>query len=509
MHKSTGDETPARIESTAQTPSLSGAQERLVTELSWLFFRDDLVYKVKRPIKLNGRDYRTLDAREKACQRELRINRAVAGDVYQDVVPLYDRGGSWTLDADGAPCEYGVRMALLPPDRMLDVLLEQNRIGASELAELAGVIAEFYQAAKSGEKIARAAASSNLEANIHCAIKCVTENGGSSARLAYLESALLQFLAGHREQFEKRLTQNKIRDCHGELRASHICMTSPPILFARPEYSDRARHRDILDDVAGLLLDLDRLGKPKLAGELWGLIATRLGEKPEDPLLDFYRAYGALLRAKHEYLLPETAAEGKRSLEQAADYCARFHIPRMFVTIGPMGSGKTTLAQALAQGLGMRRISATQIREKLFPAADPKAKPCRLSPEQIVELYEHLCSSGAESLREGVSVVLDADFLKREHRGRAVAAARSAGCVPLFLECRISRNDAIARLDNRRRKNRTLARTRPELFEEQLEGLEPADDVMPDCLLPLNSNQPVPALVETVIKTAFNPPNRN
>lgn len=505
MHKASSDLQPTISESSEIQPTLCGASSRRSTEHSWLFFADPLVYKVKRPVKLNGRDYRTLDAREKACQREYRVNRAIAGEIYQEVVPLFQSGDSWSLEGTGEPCEYGIRMQLLPPERMLDRLIAENAVRTADLVALGEMLAKFFQSAKSGEKVARGGSVGNIEANIHTALKGVTEGGGDRLQVANVESALLQYLAAHRESFEKRVAQNKIRDGHGELGAGHICLTDPPVLFGRLEYSDRARHRDVLDDLAGLLIDLDLLGRADLSQQLWVLVAERLGERPDEPLLQFYKAYHSLQRARHEFLLSETKARGVRTLAQAVTYCQAFHQPRLFVAFGLMGSGKSTLAGALAQELGMRHFSATQMRENLFPAADPKAKPVRLNEEQIGQLYDSLCAHALESLRAGISVVLDADFLTNQHRALALETAHAAGVHPLFIECRISTNDAIARLDSRRRKNRTMARTRPELYEEQRERFEPIESIPSESLLPLNTNQPVPALVETVIKTAFGP----
>lgn len=500
MHDSMGE--PQRA------PSLNEAVARIDTGHSWVFLTPDAAYKVKRPLLEPGRDYRTLAARQRACDREARLNRPFAGDTYQGVVPLFGSEMDWTERGQGEPIEYAVRMKRLPEDRLLGRMLDAGTasgIGERDLEMLADLIVSFHRESRSSERIAKAGEVVAIEGAVRAALKALAETKVDQLVIDHLESALLEFLATRRESFDARIGRNKVRDGHGDLRAEHVFLTEPPVLLGRVEHSDRARFGDILEDVATLLVDLEARGAvgAEFAERFWRILAPRLGERVDEPLLDFYRALKAIQRIGLG--CPGAAsADGPGLIELARAKCRRFHRPHLFVTVGMMGAGKTTLAQALSQAAGVARVSATDARQALFPTADPKASPVRLSRAQIEQLYERMCAEAERLLRAEVSVVLDADFLTRTQRARALALAERLAVEPLFLECRLTKSDAIARLDRRRKRDRTMPRGRPELYDEELARFEPTEDVPPGRLLPLGTRLPVPFLLDTVLKALPN-----
>ena len=56
--------------------------ELIETHISWVFLGERDVFKVKRPVDFGFLDFRTLEARQQACEAELRLNRRLAQDVY-------------------------------------------------------------------------------------------------------------------------------------------------------------------------------------------------------------------------------------------------------------------------------------------------------------------------------------------------------------------------------------------------------------------------------------------
>ena len=69
---------------------------------------------------------------------------------------------------------------------------------------------------------------------------------------------------------------------------------------------------------------------------------------------------------------------------------------------------------------------------------------------------------------------------------------------PLFIECRLSKSDAITRLDRRFKKDRTRPGSRPELYDDQAKMFEPVEELSEDHHRILNMNQPVPQLVDQI-----------
>ncbi|MFO0947524.1 MAG: AAA family ATPase [Planctomycetota bacterium] len=488
-------------EESEQTPVLANKEARLETDLSWIYLTDSHAYKVKKPLKINGRDYSTLALREKACQREARLNARFATAAKLDVLPLFGEPEHWSFSGVGEPTEFCIRMPRLPADHMLDQLLGERPLEADELKRLADALASFYQSAKTSEKISRAGAPSAIEANLRANLKALEDLEPPILVVDCIESAQLEFIAVHQDLLEKRVQNGKIRDGHGELIAAHLCMTPQPVALGCAEYSDRARQKDILEDLALLLVDLELMGHKPLADSLWIELAQRLGEKVDEPLLDFYKSMAACSHARHEALFPAGIERARKLAEIARVYCKKFHRARVFVTVGLLGAGKSTLSQALAQTLGMKRISAQDVYSRKFASQDKKARPIRLCAVKIDQLYDEMCSEAKDFLLDEISVIMDADFHTRPHRAKVSSMAAELGVPCLFLECRISKNEIIARLDRRRKKDRTMARIQPELYDDHKERYEPLDELTPQVVLSLNTSQPVPSLVDSVIET--------
>ena len=66
-----------------------GKVGRRETHMSWVFLAGDRVYKLKKPVRFPYLDFSSLARREAACRAELRLNRALAPDIYLDVLPWW------------------------------------------------------------------------------------------------------------------------------------------------------------------------------------------------------------------------------------------------------------------------------------------------------------------------------------------------------------------------------------------------------------------------------------
>jgi len=88
------------------------------THTSVLFLVGDRVHKMKKPLDLGFLDNRTRAARERACHREVDLNRRMAPDVYLGVADVHG--------PDGQVCEHLVEMVRLPDDRRLAMLVRRG-----------------------------------------------------------------------------------------------------------------------------------------------------------------------------------------------------------------------------------------------------------------------------------------------------------------------------------------------------------------------------------------------
>lgn len=486
----------------ANFPDRPNSVELIQTEGSWIALAGGYAYKVKRPIRFDAWDFSTLALREKACLREVRLNRRLGGDIYLDVVPLFQSEGRYTFQPVGEPAEYALRMRRLPSEKMMDRIVAGGGLGTSQIESLVDLLSEFYSSAQSAGKASKAGTSGVIEAVLGQNFKAVGDYLGNDAPLPLIECAQRLYLAQASETFERRMALGKIRDGHGSLRCEHICLVDPPIVIGCVEIRDRERNTDVLCDIASLLVDLDRLGHRDVGEHLWRLLSERIEEDEANPHLDFYRSYRAMCAARLEAVRPTQSPlvreECRRMLNWAAVYARRFYRPRLIATVGLMGTGKSTLAHALAGELGLEYISAEETRSVLFPEENGRPRANRLDLAQAEQIYESLLQQTRSTLETGVSVVLDAGFFRRTFRKKILDLTQELGVAPLFLECRLSKSDAIARLDQRFRKNRARRMPTPDLYEEQAALFEPTDDLPHETVCVLNMSHPVPELVKVV-----------
>src|SRR3954462_15900235 len=65
-----------------------GRVELRETHISWVFLTEGDVFKVKKPVHFAFLDFRTLDARRRACEAEVLLNSQLAAGTYLGLVPV-------------------------------------------------------------------------------------------------------------------------------------------------------------------------------------------------------------------------------------------------------------------------------------------------------------------------------------------------------------------------------------------------------------------------------------
>lgn len=119
--------------------------QRIETHISQVFVAGRLVYKLKKPVKYDFLDFSTLEARERACGDEIRLNRRLAPQVYQRVVPVsLEEDGSFCMGGQGTVIDWLVEMRRLPGERMLDELYHRGALQSGDIDQLAALLAQFY-----------------------------------------------------------------------------------------------------------------------------------------------------------------------------------------------------------------------------------------------------------------------------------------------------------------------------------------------------------------------------
>src|SRR5262245_38153044 len=118
-------------------------------------------------------------------------------------------------------------------------------------------------------------------------------------RLDHVESLVRRYLDGRSDLFEQRIASGHIRDGHGDVQADDIFLLDDgPRILDCIEFSDELRWGDVLNAVAFLAMDLERLGSADLATRLLGWHREYTADSWPPSLAHHYIAYRALVRAK-------------------------------------------------------------------------------------------------------------------------------------------------------------------------------------------------------------------
>ena len=272
------------------------------TQISYVLLAGDFVYKIKKPVDMGFLDYSTLDKRLYYCKKEVELNSRLCADTYLGVVPLSFEKGRTVLNGAGKTIEYAVKMRRLPQDRMMDALLPQNKVTAEMVEQVAGILAAFHKKADTSPEITK-------EGGIEAVIKNTSENFEQTEKYfgiiitpetyEHIKSYTENFIKDNRALFLKRMAEGKVRDCHGDLHANHICFTGRGIcIYDCIEFIDRLRYTDIAADIAFLAMDLDHFRRADLSKGFIDAYVKKSGDKELLKLLNFYKCYRAYVRGK-------------------------------------------------------------------------------------------------------------------------------------------------------------------------------------------------------------------
>ena len=273
------------------------------TQMSSIFLTGEYVYKIKKAVNLGYLDYTTLKKRHYFCRQELELNRRLCPGAYLAVVPLVREKGQLHIEGPGKPIEYAVKMKQLPHDRMMDVLLPRGQVTMEMVSTVAERLVDFHRKAETSQKIAAFGrldvVRQNTDENFYQTEKYIGTSI-TTGQYQHIKSYTNDFVNSNSGLFDKRVRERRIRDCHGDLHAAHVCFTDDICIYDCIEFNDRFRYSDVASEIAFLAMDLDRYQQSQLSHHLVNTY-TELSDDQELPgLLNFYKCYRAYVRGKVE-----------------------------------------------------------------------------------------------------------------------------------------------------------------------------------------------------------------
>jgi aminoglycoside phosphotransferase family enzyme/predicted kinase len=502
-------------------PKPPGTLTHRETHISHLFFTEDLVYKIKKAVRHSDLDFSTASKRRHFLSEELRLNRRLAPSVYLAVVPIAHSPSGWHLSADGEAVEYALVMRRLPEKRMLSFLLDTHQVTSEMMRDLAEIIAAFHVMAPPAR---------NIEPQRHLAVleKLWNDNmvelrnfvdhliDGDAYRI--IDRFGTDFLRGHRGLLTRRAEQKRIRDLHGDLHCEHICFAPEGIqIFDCIEFSPQLRFGDLASEVSFLTMDLEARGGKVLAKSF----LSRYRELVDDPemtlLLPFYECYRALALGKvNAGRSPGKDDAASRYFRYAA--CVTWEPFRPFLVLlcGLMGSGKTTLAEELAQRLDLPVFSSDAIREALAAKGSRMEIPLNAGVNRrhpmAEKTYGKMVREAEKEILAGRGAILDATFARRANREKVIRMAAKHN-VPVFLiHCLAADATIKHRLNQQATDDHDSSDGRWQIYVQQKVKCEPPSEIPAENYLELDTVQTVAELgkiCERFLRSRLDPRDRH
>ncbi len=466
--------------------------ELLETHISWVLLTGRYAYKLKKPLALGFLDFSTLEARRRACEDELRLNRRTAPELYLEVVPVTGTPDEPLIGGEGPAIDYAVKMREFPQDALLDRVAARGALSLEQMVALATTIAEFHaradRAGPQSEFGTESAVIGPARENFAQMRPLVAdpESAGTLRRLA--EWTEREF-GRCRDAVAARRRDDCVRECHGDLHLRNLLALEGRIVpFDCIEFNAALRWIDVMSDVAFLLMDLIDHG---LAGHAWCFLDAYLAETGDYgglAVLRFYLVYRAMVRAKIACLRAQQLPEGAAQRTQAAGECreylrlaeafAALDRRALIVTRGLSGSGKTVVSGLLVEELGMIRVRSDVERKRLHGLAAAERTGAAVgtgiyAPETTRGTYERLREVARTVVAAGFPAVVDATFLARADRDAFRALARTLGVPFAIAACEAPEPVLRERIAARDRAGADASEATLEVLARQLLAAEP------------------------------------
>jgi aminoglycoside phosphotransferase family enzyme/predicted kinase len=440
-------------------------QARLIeTHISWVLLDGQDAWKLKKPLHLPFLDASTLARRHQLCEEELRLNRRMAPSLYLDVTPITGTADAPVLGGTGPAIEYAVHMRQFPNGALLGELLTAGQVQPTQLDDFARHLADFHRGAEVAPPSTPYGSPDLIAQTTRDVLRNLADIGGEALSAPFAEWLDAQ-APRLRPLWCQRQAQGHIVEGHGDLHLANVVLLDGTLTgFDCIEFDPGLRWGDPLSDVAFLVMDLMAHQRADLAFRFLNAYLDASGDHAGLPVLRHYLVYRALVRA-----LVARIKAGKGQAPAGPDYLALAHrliaptAPRLLITHGVSGSGKTFVSQGVLEHAGAIRLRSDVERKRLFGAAQPAAQPAGAAPSGTGDLdanplynrdrtqatYAHLHDLAQRSLQSGWHTIVDATFLDAGERDRFRQLASSQSAPFVILHCEAPRPVLEARITAR------------------------------------------------------------
>ncbi|RML97578.1 Uma3 [Pseudomonas amygdali pv. eriobotryae] len=348
------------------------------------------------------------------------------------------------IPGDGEVIEYTLKMKQFSQDGLLSTLQANGEVTTAHIDELARQIAGFHLSSPQVGTESELGSPDSVMAPVVQNFEQIRPLISEKSDLAQLE-ALQAWAESSFARLKPLLAQRKadgfIHECHGDIHLGNATVIDGKVvLFDCIEFNEPFRKTDVYADIGFLAMDLEDRGLKSLSRRLISQYLEVTGDYAGLELLNFYKAYRAMVRAKVALFSQPSDADGVQraaTLRQYRNYAnlaeSYSAIPSPFLTIthGVSAVGKSHVAMRLVESLGAIRLRSDIERKRLFAGRDEEMYGAQANDAT----YAHLHELAGITLRAGFSVVIDATYLKHGQRDAAAKVAENTGVPFMILDC--------------------------------------------------------------------------
>lgn len=418
--------------------------ERIDTHISVVFLAGDRACKLKRAVDLPFLDYGSREARRHSCEREIALNRRTAPELYLGLRAVTrERDGTLAFDGDGEVLDWVVEMARFCAGGLFD---QRAKAGTLDTAAVHAAVDAVVALHDEAEVVDGPADWLRGTVDELCNSLPRFAETLDPAQAERYTAQLRHAFADRQALLAARAGAGHVRVCHGDLHLKNICtLDGRPTLFDAAEANDSFMNIDVLYDLAFLLMDLEHRG----LGTLANAALNRYLATVRDPLamldglaaLPLFLSIRAAIRARVAALTVANAGdtgtahghgEAARSYLDLAERLLDPPPAALIAVGGPSGTGKSTLARAIAPCVGPApgavTVRADTVRKFLFGVGETDRLPDEAyTPQWHARTYDAVGERVRRTLAAGHACIVDAVHGRDADRAAVRGLAESAG----------------------------------------------------------------------------------
>ena len=478
--------------------------EVIETHISTLFLVGDFAYKMKKPLNLGFLDFSSLEKRHYFCNEEVRLNRRLAPNIYLDVIPISGDVADPQLGGEGEPIEWLVKMQRFNAHAVFSE--HPEFLNEALIKRLAHQIADFHLQA---DVINKTMPYGLMQSVLNPMMENFSQLDSQVSETAILDKLhpLKHWTIQQSEVLQQQLLLRRkvgfVRECHGDLHLGNIVLEQDePLIFDGIEFAPELRWIDTISDLAFLLMDLSHQRQTRLANALLNFYLEQSGDYGSLPLLSFYLAYRAMVRAKVTAIRFGQTGLDELDRQTVHDECLDYlllaesftHAKRgaVVITHGVSGSGKSTVSEALIHLESVVRIRSDVERKRLagYSATHRVSQEegeVLYSKEMNLRTYQHLLASVSSIVQSGQVALVDAAFLRRQERVTFTNLATELDVPFRILDFDVEKEELIRRIEQRTARNDDASDANVDVLIKQLQWDEPLDQQECSVSLPASS----------------------